>query len=93
MEAVQGVWLINFKRLNYKLVSLTNSITDMSKIEAIWVKLTNINFYICFFYRTKMFTPADTVLDYMFECMMQLNGEKVIWIGDTNFDQRNSIIQ
>ena len=39
-----------------------------------------------------MFTPVDTVLDYMFECMMQLNGVKVIWIGDINFDQRNYII-
>ena len=77
-----GCGFIISKRLNYKLVSFNNSITDMSKIEAIWVKLTDINIYMCFFYRSKKFTPVDTFLDYMFECMMQLNGKKVI-------DQRN----
>ena len=84
-----GCGFIISKRLNYTLVSFNNSITDMSKIEAIWVKLTDINIYMCFFYRSKKFTLVDTFLDYMFECMMQLNGKKVIWIGDINIDQRN----
>ena len=61
----------------------------MRKIEGIWVKLTDINIYMCFFYRSKIFTPVDTFLDYIFECMMQLNEKKVICIGDININQRN----
>ena len=60
----------------------------MTKIEAIWIELTELNIIFCFFYRSANFTPVDTFLDYMFECMMQLNGRKVVWIGDVNIDQR-----
>ena len=83
-----GCGFIISKRVNYELVSLNNTITNMSKIEAIWLKLTDVNTYVCFFYRSKKFTPVDTFLDYMFECMIQLSGKKVIWIGDVNIDQR-----
>ena len=84
-----GCGLIISKSLNYKLVPMNNQITDMSKIEAIWIELSDINTYLCFFYRSKNFTPVDTFLDYMFECMIKLSGKKVIWIGDINIDQRN----
>ena len=63
--------------------------TDLRKIEAIWIELLDQNLLLCFFYRSKLFTPVDTFLDYMTECMMQLGGRKVIWIGDVNIDQRN----
>ena len=84
-----GCGFIISNRLNYKLLSFNNTITNMSKIEAIWVELTDFNVNLCFFYRSKNFTPVDTFIDYMFECMMKLNGKKVIWIGDVNIDQRN----
>ena len=83
-----GCGFIISKRLNYKLISFNNTYTDMSKIEALWVELTDFNIYVCFFYRSKNFTPVDIFLDYMFECMIKLNGKKVIWVGDVNIDQR-----
>ena len=84
-----GCGVIISKKLKYKLNPLHNTHTDMSKIEALWIELTDFNVYLCFFYRSKNFTPVDTFLDYMFECMMQLNGKKVVWIGDINIDQKN----
>ena len=51
--------------------------------------MTDFNIYLCFFYRSKNFTPVNTFLDYMFECMIKLNGKKVIWVGDINIDQQN----
>ena len=84
-----GCGFIISKSLKYKVISLNNTYTDMSKIEALWVELTEQNVFLCFFYRSKNFTPVDTFLDYMFECMMKLNGKKVIWVGDVNIDQRN----
>ena len=83
-----GCGFIISKRLSYKVVTLNYTVTDMSKIEAIWVELTDYNIHICFFYRSQKFTPVDTFLDYIFECMLQLSGKKVIWIGDVNIDQR-----
>ena len=67
-----GCGFIISKSLKYKLVSMDNQITDMSKIEAVWVELTDFNTYTCFFYRSKNFTPVDTFLNYMFECMIKL---------------------
>ena len=60
----------------------------MNDIEAIWVKLTDFDINLCFFYRSKNFTPIDTFLDYMFECIMKLSGKKVIWVGNINIDRR-----
>ena len=84
-----GCGVLISKKLKYRLVPLNNTFTDMSKIEALWIELTDLNLYICFFYRSKNFTPVDIFLDYIFECMIKLNGKKVIWIGDINIDQRN----
>ena len=84
-----GCGILISKKLKYKLVTLNNTYTDMSKIEALWIELTDFNIYLCFFYRSKNFTPVDIFLDYMFECMTKLNGKKVIWIGDINIDQRD----
>ena len=84
-----GCGILISKKLKYRLVPLNNTYADMSKIEALWIELTDLNVYLCFFYRSKNFTPVDTFLDYMFECMIKLNGKKVIWIGDINIDQRN----
>ena len=84
-----GCGIVISNRIKYKVVSFNNTYTDMSKIEAIWLKLTDFNVYICFFYRSQKFTPVDIFLDYMFECMANLNGKKLIWVGDINIDQRN----
>ena len=82
-----GVLISN--RVKYRPVSLNITYTDMSKIEAVWIELVEHNVLLCFFYRSQMFTPVDTFLDYMTECMMKLSGKKIIWIGDVNIDQRN----
>ena len=83
-----GCGILISTKLKYRLVPLNITYTDRSKIEALWIELTDFNVYLCFFYRSKNFTPVDTFLDYMFECMMQLNGKKVVWVGDINIDQR-----
>ena len=82
-----GVLISN--RLKYRPVSLNITYTDMSKIEAVWIELVEHNVLLCFFYRSQMFTPVDTFLDYMTECMMKLSGKIIILIGDVNIDQRN----
>ena len=84
-----GCGVLISTKLKYKLVPLNNTYTDMSKIEALWLELTDLNVYLCFFYRSTNFTPVDTFLDYMFECMMKLNGKKVVWVGDVNINQRD----
>ena len=84
-----GCGVLISTKLKYKLVPLNNTYTDMSKIEALWIELTDLNVYLCFFYRSKNFTPVDTFLDYLFECMMKLNGKKVVWVGDVNINQRD----
>ena len=83
-----GCGVIISKRLKYRVFPINIIHTDMSKIEAVWIELTELNIVLCFFYRSQKFTPVDTFLDYMFECMMQLNGRKVVWVGDVNIDQR-----
>ena len=84
-----GCGVIISKKLKFRIYPINIIHTDMSKIEAIWIELTELNILLCFFYRSQKFTPVDTFLDYMFECMMQLNGRKVVWVGDVNIDQRN----
>ena len=83
-----GCGVLISKRLKYRLFPLNIVHTNMSKIEAIWIELTEFNILFCFFYRSQKFTPVDTFLDYMTECMMQLHDRKVIWVGDVNIDQR-----
>ena len=63
--------------------------TDMSKIEASWVHLEDANLSICCFYRSQNFCPVDTFIDYMTECMLQLQGKSVVWIGDVNINQNS----
>ena len=61
--------------------------TNLSTIEAKWIKIKNSNFFICGFYRSKGYCKLDDFLDYFTECMNKLKGKKVIWIGDINVDQ------
>ena len=84
-----GCGVLISKRLKYRVFPINIKHTDMSKIEAVWIELTEFNILLCFFYRSQKFTPVDTFLDYMTECMVQLNGRKVVWVGDVNIDQRN----
>ena len=83
-----GCGVIISSKLKFRIFPIKIIHTDMSKIEAIWIELTELNILFCFFYRSQKFTPVDTFLDYLFECMMQLNGRKVVWVGDVNIDQR-----
>ena len=80
--------LVN-KNVNYRAVNLNITCSDISKIESIWIELVDANIYICCFYRSHNFSPLDIFLDYMTECMMKLQGKKVIWIGDVNVNQNS----
>ena len=88
--------LIN-KFLKYKdlgqLESFGINTSNLSQIEAQWIHLTELDIYICSFYRSELFCPLDIFLSYFLTCMLQLsdiNGtKKVMWIGDINVDQRN----
>ena len=84
-----GCSVLISNRIKYRLFPINVVHTDLSKIEAVWIELTELNLLLCFFYRSKNFTPVDTFLDYMTECMVKLSGRKVIWVGDVNIDQRN----
>ena len=84
-----GCGILISNRIKYRPFPINIMHTDLRKIEAIWIELTELNILLCFFYRSKNFTPVDTFLDYMTECMVQLSGRKVIWVGDVNIDQRN----
>ena len=42
---------------------------------------------VCGFYRSTKFCPVDDFIDYITDCMIKLNGKKVIFIGDINIDQ------
>ena len=77
------------QNVNHKLLNLDITYSDISKIEAIWIQLKDANLYICCFYRSQNFCHLDTFLDYMTECMMKLQGKKVIWIGDVNVNQNS----
>ena len=61
--------------------------TNISNIEAKWIKVKSGNFYVCGFYRSTGYCKLDNFLDYFTECMIKLKGKKVIWIGDINVDQ------
>ena len=80
-----GCGLLVNSNLEHKEIKLKKS----DKIEAIWVALKNPNIYICSFYRSKKLCPVDEFLDYMADCMIKLNGKKVLWLGDINIDQNN----
>ena len=82
-----GCGLLVSKNIEYKLLNLDITYTDKSKIEAIWMQIQDANLNICCFYRSQNFCPLDIFLDYMTECMMKLQGKKVIWIGDVNVNQ------
>ena len=82
-----GSGILLSKNIKYKILDLNITYTDISKIEAIWIHLEESNLNICCFYRSQNFCPLDTFLDYMTECMMKLQGKKVIWIGDVNVNQ------
>ena len=84
-----GCAVLISNRIKYRIFPINIIHTDLSKIEAIWIELTELNILLCFFYRSKNFTPVDIFLDYMTECMFMLSGRKVIWIGDVNIDQQN----
>ena len=83
-----GCGVLISKRLKYRIFPINIKHTDISKIESVWIELIEHNILLCFFYRSQRFTPVDTFIDYMFECMANLSGKKVIWIGDVNIDQR-----
>ena len=61
--------------------------TNLSDIEAKWIRIKSSNIYICGFYRSKGYCKLDKFIDYFTECMNKLKGKKVIWIGDINVDQ------
>ena len=61
--------------------------TNLTNIEAKWIKIKTSNIYICGFYRSSGYCKLDNFLDYFTECMKKLKGKKVIWIGDINVDQ------
>ena len=85
-----GCGVLISKRINYRIFPINIIHTDMSRIEAVWIELIDQKLLLCFFYRSQLFTPVDTFLDYMTECMMMLSGRKVMWIGDVNIDQRDT---
>ena len=61
--------------------------TNLSHIEAKWIKLKHSKIHVCGFYRSNGYCKVDNFIDYMAECMNKLKGKKVIWIGDINIDQ------
>ena len=82
-----GCGLLINRTIQYKSLDLNITSSDVSKIEAVWIHLLEANLHICCFYRSHNFCKLDTFLDYMTECMMKLQGKKVMWIGDVNVDQ------
>ena len=78
-----GCGILVNKNLEYKELKLEKS----DKIEAVWIALKNPNIYVCGFYRSSKLCPVDDFIDYMADCMIKLNGKKVIWLGDINIDQ------
>ena len=79
-----GCGLLVSKNCAYKLVPMK---TKLDNIEAIWVKISSSNIYVCGFYRSSNFCKIDNFIEYIIECMNKLKGKKVIWIGDINLDQ------
>ena len=82
-----GCGLLISKSVKYELLELDITYTNMMKIEGTWIELLDANIYLCCFYRSQSYCPLDTFLDYMTECMMKLQGKKVIWLGDINVNQ------
>ena len=44
-----GCGILISKKIKYRIVNLNNKYTDISKIEALWIELTDFNVYLCFF--------------------------------------------
>ena len=53
------------------------NITNLSNIEAKWIKIKSSNFYICGFYRSQGYCKLENFLDYFTECMNKLKGKKL----------------
>ena len=83
-----GFGMIISDKVSYRPINLK---TNLSNIEAKWIKLKESSIYICGFYRSSGFCKLDKFLDYFCKCMNKHKGKKVIWIGDINVDQ-NKII-
>ena len=84
-----GCGILVSKNVSYKIIELDNLVFPTDKVEAIWIHLDQPNIYLCCFYRSEQFSPLDSFLDYMTECMMKLSSKKVIWLGDVNVDQND----
>lgn len=81
-----GCGLLINKNINFKVVEIGIGATN---IEALWVKLNDLNIYVCGFYRSHKYSNVDTFLEYMSASMLKLKNKNVIWIGDINIDQNN----
>lgn len=81
-----GCGLLINKNVNFKVVEIGN---NAANIEALWVKLNDLNIYVCGFYRSHKYSNLDTFLEYMSVSMLKLKNKNVIWIGDINIDQNN----
>ena len=57
-----GCGVIISNKIKYRKYPMKIVHTDISKIEAIWIELIEHNILLCFFYRSKGFTPVDTFL-------------------------------
>ena len=79
-----GCGILISNKCAYSPVKMT---TNISTIEAFWIKIKNSNIFICGFYRSKGYCKLDDFLSYVADCMKKLKGKKVIWIGDLNVDQ------
>ena len=79
-----GCGMIISDKIAYSPICLR---TNLSNIEAKWIKIKSSNIYVCGFYRSSGFCKLDNFLDYFSECMNKLRGKKVIWVGDINVDQ------
>ena len=55
-----GCGVIISKKLKYRIYPIKIIHTDITKIEAIWIELTELKIIFCFLYRSKFFTPFDT---------------------------------
>ena len=84
-----GCGILVSTNIRYKLVEFCDLTFSTDKIEAIWIHLEGPNIYLCCFYRSEQFSPLDSFLDYMTECMMKLGHKKIIWLGDVNVDQND----
>ena len=69
-----GCGMIISDKVSYRPINLK---TNLSNIEANWIKLNESSIYIWGFYRSSGFCKLDNFLDYFCECMNKLKGKKV----------------